>query len=88
MKLRGGLTSAWIGYEFDLKELGVGISASKVEWVTGWIQRASENPWIKVSALRSALGRFAFVAGVLPHIRPLLGPLFAWTAAVGNLKKA
>eukprot|EP00971_Amphidinium_carterae_P159780 3167920-Amphidinium_carterae.1 len=47
MKLRGGLTSAWIGYEFDLKELGVGISAAKVEWVTGWIQRASVDPWIK-----------------------------------------
>ena len=32
--------------------------------------------------LKSALGRFSFVAGALQHVRPFLGPIFAWAAVL------
>ena len=34
--------------------------------------------------LKSALGRLNFVAEALQHVRPFLGPLFAWSAASGQ----
>ena len=33
------------------------------------------------SELREGLGRLQFIVGPLEHIRPFLGPLYAWAAA-------
>lgn len=36
--------------------------------------------------LKSALGRFCFVAGALPRVRPFLGPLFACLSLPGSAR--
>ena len=58
------------------------LSESKVKWILGWIARKRLDGGATGRELKSALGRLSFVAGALQHIRPFLGPLFAWAAAL------
>ena len=83
-KVRGGLTVQWIGYQLDVDERRKGISGRKVRRVTEWIEKHQASGGVTGRALRSALGRFCFVAGALQHVRPFLGPLFAWSAVLGQ----
>eukprot|EP00971_Amphidinium_carterae_P063062 1247884-Amphidinium_carterae.1 len=57
-----------------------------VRWLLEWTNRRRSDPWIPVAEMRSVLGRLGFVAGVLIHSRPLLGPVYAWCAAVHNMR--
>ena len=72
----------WIGYQLDVENFSRGVSSKKVDWVVGWIQRKLQEGGATGREMRSALGRFSFVAGALHHVRPFLGPLFAWTAMI------
>ena len=53
-----------------------------MKWIQEWLDRYRGAGVITGRDLRSALGRFSFVAGSLPHVRPFLGPLFAWCAVL------
>eukprot|EP00438_Fugacium_kawagutii_P021415 Skav230573 [mRNA] locus=scaffold971:152920:156087:- [translate_table: standard] len=79
-KVRGGAEVQWIGYQLDVGGFRKGISTRKVRWVMDWMERHLSAGGITGRDLKSALGRFGFVAGALPHVRPFLGPLFAWAA--------
>ena len=81
-KVRGGTKIQWIGYQLDVEEFEKGISESKVKWILGWIEKKRLDGGATGRELKSALGRLSFVAGALQHIRPFLGPLFAWAAAL------
>ena len=81
-KIRGGTKIQWIGYQLDVGSFEKGISDSKVCWILDWIDKKRKDGGATGRELRSALGRFSFVAGALQHIRPFLGPLFAWAAAL------
>ncbi len=81
-KVRGGTRIQWIGYQLDVYTFEKGISDSKVEWILNWITKKRQDGGATGRELRSALGRFSFVAGALQHLRPFLGPLFAWAAAL------
>eukprot|EP00434_Breviolum_minutum_P036054 symbB.v1.2.031930.t2/scaffold3763.1/size50786/1 len=81
-KLRGGTRIQWIGYQLDVGVFEKGISDSKVRWILGWIEKKKQDGGATGRELKSALGRLSFVAGALQHIRPFLGPLFAWASAL------
>ena len=81
-KIRGGTRIQWIGYQLDVSTFEKGISDSKVKWILEWIRKKKLDGGATGRELRSALGRFSFVAGALQHLRPFLGPLFAWAAAL------
>ena len=81
-KLRGGTRLQWIGYQLDVGVFEKGISDSKVRWILGWIEKKKQDGGATGRELKSALGRLSFVAGALQHIRPFLGPLFAWASAL------
>ena len=81
-KVAGGLTVQWIGYQLDVKEFTVGISEKKKTWIKKWIQERLAEGGVTGRALKSALGRLAFVSGALWHVRPFLGPLFSWSAVL------
>ena len=81
-KVRGGTVVHWIGYQLDVTNFTKGISEKKVKWIQEWLDRYRGAGVITGRDLRSALGRFSFVAGSLPHVRPFLGPLFAWCAVL------
>ena len=81
-KVRGGVKVQWIGYQIDVQMFEKGISSRKVKWVEEWISSHLISEGVVGRDLRSALGRFGFVAGALHHVRPFLGPLFAWSAVL------
>ena len=81
-KVRGGVKVQWIGYQIDVQKFEKGISSKKVKWVEDWISSHLISEGVLGRDLRSALGRFGFVAGALHHVRPFLGPLFAWSAVL------
>jgi hypothetical protein len=81
-KVRGGVKVQWIGYQIDVQMFEKGISSGKVKWVEEWISSHLISEGVVGRDLRSALGRFGFVAGALHHVRPFLGPLFAWSAVL------
>lgn len=45
-----------------------------------WFEKYEKSGGILGRDMKSALGRFGFVAGALQHVRPFLGPMFAWSA--------
>eukprot|EP00438_Fugacium_kawagutii_P008249 Skav226268 [mRNA] locus=scaffold2708:264535:265680:- [translate_table: standard] len=79
-KVRGGTEVQWIGCTIDVVGFRIGISERKVAWMLEWLEKHSASGGITGRDLKSALGRFSFVAGALPHMRPFLGPIFAWSA--------
>ena len=79
-KVRGGEIVHWIGYQIDIKKFEKGISEKKVRWIKDWMDKHLASGGVLGRDLKSALGRFSFVAGALHHVRPFLGPLFAWSA--------
>ena len=64
-KLRGGTRIQWIGYQLDVGVFEKGISDSKVKWILGWIEKKKQDGGATGRELKSALGRFSFVAGAL-----------------------
>ena len=73
---------AWIGFEVNLREMSLGISANRAEWAMTWMTRTLENGGILIRELREALGRLVFVYGALTWDKPFLGPLFAWVSVI------
>ena len=81
-KVKGGTKVEWIGYVLDVDRFERGISEKKVKWVSEWIDTHVEAGGVTGRSLRSALGRLVFVAGALHHVRPFLGPVFAWSSVM------
>ena len=81
-KVKGGLKVEWIGYTLDADRFERGISERKVKWVSDWMDTHVKAGEVTGRGLRSALGRLVFVAGALHHVRPFLGPIFAWAAVL------
>ena len=81
-KTRGGTEVDWVGYRINVKEGTLGVTEQRRLAPIGWCQEISAGQVIVVRDLRSYLGRLVFVAGPLQHVRPFLGPAFAWVTAV------
>ncbi len=83
-KTRGGTEVDWVGYRINVKESLLGVTEQRRLALIRWCREVSAGQMVVVRDLRSHLGRLIFVAGPLQHIRPFLGPAFAWIAAVPN----
>ena len=84
-KFRGGLTSAFVGYELSYPDQRVGISESRGQWLLKWIAEAKASKFV-VSVRRFAefLGRLGFVSRLLVWLKAHLAPLYSWRAAVAD----
>ena len=80
-KLSGGFETEWVGYALDIGRFEMGISHKRAQWVIRWIGDKLREQKVRLGEIREGLGRLQFVAGPLEHIRPFLGPLYAWTCA-------
>lgn len=80
-KLKGGLEMEWIGYAVDVGRFEIGVTEKRVHWAIRWIQDKIREGTVRLGELREGLGRLQFVAGPLEHLRPFLGPLYAWASA-------
>ena len=84
-KFRGGLSSAFVGYELSYTDQRVGISESRGQWLLKWIREARAARFmVSVRRFGEFLGRLGFVSRLLVWIKPHLAPLYAWKAAVSE----
>ncbi|CAE6914886.1 PARP6, partial [Symbiodinium sp. CCMP2456] len=84
-KFRGGLSSAFVGYESSYTDQRVGISESRGQWLLKWISEARATKFmVSVRRFGEFLGRLGFVSRLLVWIKPHLAPLYAWKAAVSD----
>ncbi len=82
-KVTGSFIIAWIGYEINLREYSLGISARRAEWVTGWLKRNLSDNRVLLRELRQALGREVCIYGALSWDTPFLAPLFSFLSHGG-----
>ena len=78
-KLRGGTVLEWIRYALDVARFEIGIAETRIQWAISWLGDKIREGCLRLSELREGLGRLQFIAG--EHLRPSLGPLYAWASA-------
>jgi hypothetical protein len=81
-KFLGDLTYEWVGFGTDLERFMVGISEKRAIWVADWCQKKLDHTSVLMQEVMEVLGRLVFATQAVEHVKPLWGPLFAWTAAV------
>eukprot|EP00435_Cladocopium_sp_Y103_P044193 s658_g12.t1 len=84
-KFRGGFTLDYVGYWLDYGRFQLGISERRAAWLVDFIDKLEMDQWlIMTRRFQEFQGRLCFSAQVLPWVRPLLAPGYAWLAAVGK----
>ena len=81
-KFRGGAEHGWIGFSISAHQRLLGISKSRADWIICWIRKVRADGFVNVADMGAVVGRLSFGLTVLPLLRPFLGPLYAWVAAV------
>ena len=85
---------AWVGFEISLKGSKLGLSVARSQWLVKWLSETADTGRVRVADMSAVLGRLSFGLTALGHLRPFLGPVYAWTAAMtgkvifGQLPKA
>jgi hypothetical protein len=79
-KVKGGVQVEWVGYLLDYGRFEMGVTESRALWCSKWLRDKVRERCAGLGELRECLGRLVFVAGPIEHIRPMLGPLFAWSS--------
>ena len=84
-KFRGGFQSDYVGFWMDYAKFEIGLSERRTTWLVDFIKEMEHNDWlVNVKRFQEFHGRLGFSAQVLPWLRPLLSPGYAWLAAVGK----
>jgi hypothetical protein len=93
-KFQGGVDLAWVGFELCLKGSKLGLSLARSQWLVKWLSDTADLGRVRIADMSAVWGRLSFGLTALGHLRPFLGPVYAWTAAMtrkvitGNLPKA
>ena len=82
-KFKGGHSCEWVGFKVVLAERALGLTQGRADWKASWLEKTCAGDCVRLADLRAVLGRLAFAFTALPQLRPFLGPLYAWSAAVG-----
>ncbi|CAE7239965.1 unnamed protein product, partial [Symbiodinium necroappetens] len=77
-----GAEHGWIGFSIAAHQRLLGISKSRADWMVGWIRKVKSDGFVNIADMGAVLGRLSFGLTLLPLLRPFLGPLYAWVAAV------
>ena len=80
-KFAGGTELEWVGYYLDYKAFTIGISEARAKWLADWLRDTHAAGGVRVQEFEEVLGRLGFAANALWHIRPWLGPMYAWASA-------
>jgi len=88
-KFRGGFTMDYVGYWLDYSRFEMGMSERRTAWLVEFIDRLEADQWLVMARRYQEFhGRLGFAAQVLPWLRPLLAPGYAWLAAIGKATTA
>jgi len=85
-KFSGGLSLAWVGFSIDLKLCALGLSHARASWAVGWLRSCVECGRVRIADMNAVLGRLSFALTALNHLRPFLGPIYAWVAALQSTR--
>ena len=84
-KFRGGFTSDYVGYWVDYSRFEIGISERRAAWLIEFVKKLEGDQWlIMPRRYKEFHGRLGFTAQVLPWLRPLLAPGYAWLSAINR----
>ena len=83
-KFKGGLDVEWVGFQICLKGARLGLSEIRARWLINWLSATAQRGIVKISDLASVVGRLSFGLTALGHLRPFLGPIYAWVAAMNG----
>ena len=84
-KFRGGFQMDYVGYWMDYSRFELGLSERRANWLVKFVEDLQSDGWLTgVKQYQEFHGRLGFASQVLPWIRPLLGPGYAWLAAVSK----
>ena len=84
-KFRGGFTSDYVGYWVDYSRFEIGISERRAAWLIEFVKKLEGDQWlIMPRRYKEFHGRLGFTAPVLPWLRPLLAPGYAWLSAINQ----
>ena len=73
IKLAGGDTLIWVGFELLLRSRSIGISERRAEWFARWTEKIASSATVHMASFEEGLGRIMFVAGALEHEAALPG---------------
>jgi len=77
-KLRGGTEYTWVGFEHQLREYALGLSAGRAAWLISWYGSLLRDKKVLIRDFLAALGRAAYACGALEFDRPFLAPLYTF----------
>ena len=83
-KFVDGLQFQWVGFELFLQPCKFGLTRKRAEWLRKWLGETASHGKVKISDMRVVLGRLSFGSTALGHLRPFLGPIYAWAVVMGR----
>eukprot|EP00435_Cladocopium_sp_Y103_P010320 s1590_g2.t1 len=85
-KFAGGLQLSWVGFTIDLESCALGLSVGRATWAVNWLRGCVDRGSLRVADMSAVLGRLSFGLTALDHVRPFLGPIYAWVAALEHTR--
>eukprot|EP00438_Fugacium_kawagutii_P010279 Skav225676 [mRNA] locus=scaffold1924:371329:372228:- [translate_table: standard] len=82
LKFHGGLQFEWVGFQICLDGCQLGTSEQRAQWLVKWLREACADGQVVLADVSAVLGRLSFALTALGHLRPFLGPIYAWVAAL------
>ena len=86
-KFVGGPEFTWVGFAVNVRVGALGLSESRATWAINWLQSTAVQGLVRVADMRAALGRLSFALSALGHLRPFLGPIYAWVAVLDSCRR-
>ena len=81
-KFGGGSAFTWVGFEICLRGAKIGLSEQRAKWLSNWLLDRVAAGHAIAADVSAVLGRLSFGLTALGHLRPFLGPVYAWVASV------
>ena len=75
-----------MGYCVDVEKRSVGISDRCASWICRWIDETINAGSLRMHDFADVLGRLNFAMEAIDQLCPFLGPLYAWSAAMYDLR--
>ena len=82
-KFRGGVCLDYVGFYFDYFRFKVGLSERRANWIMDFIRDVQEGRgMVEHRRFTEFVGRLVYAGQVLYWLRPFMGPLHRWKAAI------
>ena len=70
--------------ETEYNSYRLGLTKKRADWVVNWLRKVVIGSSVVARDMYEGLGRLGFAAIALDWERPFLGPLYAWSSAIGE----